>query len=74
MPCREPQLESKISPFSIWGLAMASGFPSNRSRRKEAGLTIITAPVDVNASAIVAGKLSQGEAGGIGCQREGTVD
>lgn len=33
-------------------------------------LTIVTSPVDVDASAIVAGKLSQGEAGGIGCQRE----
>lgn len=53
---------------------MASGFPSNRGRRKEVGLTIVTSPVDVNASAVVAGKLSQGEAGGIGCRGEGTVE
>lgn len=33
-------------------------------------LTIVTSPVDVDASAIVAGKLSQGETGGIGCPGE----
>lgn len=30
-------------------------------------LTIVTAPVDVDAAAIVAGKLSEGKTGGVGC-------
>lgn len=38
--------------------------------KERQALTIITSPVDVDTSAIVAGKLSQGEAGRISCQRE----
>lgn len=35
---------------------------------KEQTLTIITAPVDVDAAPIVAGELGEGEAGGVGCR------
>lgn len=41
-----------------------------RAGEGKQALTIVTSPVDVDASAVVAGKLSQGEAGGIGCQGE----
>lgn len=37
-------------------------------------LTIVTSPVDIDASAVVAGKLSQGEAGGVGCQGESVTE
>ena len=45
-------------------------FPGTRAGEGKQALTIVASPVDVDASAVVAGKLSQGEAGGIGCQRE----
>ena len=50
----------------LWLLA----FPGTRAGKGKQALTIVASPVDVDASAVVAGKLSQGEAGGIGCQRE----
>lgn len=45
-----------------------------RTGEERHALTIVTSPVDVDASAIVAGKLSQGEAGGIGCQGESVAE
>ena len=50
----------------LWLLA----FLGIRAGEGKQVLTIVTSPVDVDASAIVAGKLSQGEAGGISCQGE----
>lgn len=37
-------------------------------------LTIVTSPIDVDTSAIVAGKLSQGEASGISCEGRSVVE
>ena len=65
-----PWLDSKTPhlPPRTWLWVLA--FPGIRAGEGKQALTIITSPVDIDASAIVAGKLSQGEAGRIGCQRE----
>lgn len=39
----------------------------SEQRRKEPTLTVIAAPVNVDAASVVAGELCEGEAGGIGC-------
>lgn len=43
------------------GLAIPSGAPQGQV------LTVVTAPVDVDAAPVVAGELRQGEAGRVGC-------
>lgn len=39
----------------------------SEQRRKEPTLTVVAAPVDVDAASVVAGELREREAGGVGC-------
>lgn len=59
-------------PLRAW--LQLPAFLGIRTGEERHALTIVTSPVDVDASAIVAGKLSQGEAGGIGCQGESVAE
>ena len=59
-----------IGPYSPGAWLQLPALLGTRAGEGRQALTVVTSPVDVDASAIVAGKLSQGEAGGIGCQGE----
>lgn len=70
----DPGLILKVQGLSPGAWLWLPAFLGIRASEGRHTLTVVTSPIDVDASAIVAGKLSQGEAGGIGCQGESIAE